>query len=166
MKYSNLESQRTDMRTVELPEGTVIDPSARIYGIEYMKIGRGVYIGPNVYMRGHITMGDRVWIGPNADISGEGGLVIEDDVGIGNSAVILTSQHDIHKNPTAPIATQPLKYLPVKLCRGCNIGVNATILPGVLIGPGAQVGAGAVVTRNVAKGIIVAGNPARVIGER
>lgn len=48
---------------------------------------------------------------------------------------------------------------------GASIGANATILPGIEIGAGAMVGAGSVVTRSVAAGITVVGNPARDINE-
>ena len=56
-----------------------------------------------------------------------------------------------------------LAFAPVVLRDGCDIGVGAIILPGVTIGENAQVGAGAVVTRDVAPGVVVAGNPAREI---
>jgi acetyltransferase-like isoleucine patch superfamily enzyme len=49
--------------------------------------------------------------------------------------------------------------------RGAKIGANATILPGVVVGENALVGAGAVVVRDVPAGAVVAGNPARVIGQ-
>jgi len=49
------------------------------------------------------------------------------------------------------------------LREGCSIGANSTILPGIEIGEGAVIGAGAVVTKNVPKGKIAFGNPARVI---
>jgi acetyltransferase-like isoleucine patch superfamily enzyme len=49
--------------------------------------------------------------------------------------------------------------------RGASVGINATLLPGVVIGEGALVGAAAVVTRDVPPGMVVAGNPARVMGE-
>jgi acetyltransferase-like isoleucine patch superfamily enzyme len=49
--------------------------------------------------------------------------------------------------------------------RGARIGINSTLLPGVVIGEGALVGAAAVVTKDVPPGMVVAGNPARVMGE-
>ena len=51
--------------------------------------------------------------------------------------------------------------LPTLLKKGCSIGANATILPGITVGENATVGAGAVVTRSVEDGVTVMGNPAR-----
>ncbi|MCS6914560.1 MAG: hypothetical protein NZ890_15130 [Myxococcota bacterium] len=59
-----------------------------------------------------------------------------------------------------------LQFAPVRLCDGCDIGIGAIILPGVTVGEGAQVGAGAVVTRDVPARAVVAGNPARVLRQR
>lgn len=173
-KYTNLEEQRWVISgdslwmgddRITLPEGTVIDPSARVYGAQFIEFGKDCYIGPGVFLRGHIKMGERVWIGPNCDISAEGNLIIEDDVGIGNSAVILTCLHPVHIN-REPISKQKLVKTDVVLKRGCNIGVNATILPGTIVGEGAQIGAGAVVRGTVPDYEIWVGNLATKIGER
>jgi acetyltransferase-like isoleucine patch superfamily enzyme len=64
--------------------------------------------------------------------------------------------------PLAPDAKRNLKG--PHLMRGAKIGANATLLPGVVIGVDALVGAGSVVVRDVPGGAVVAGNPARVIG--
>ncbi len=53
----------------------------------------------------------------------------------------------------------------VILRRGCRIGASAVILPGVEIGEGALVGAGAIVSRSVPAGMLVRGQPARVLGD-
>jgi acetyltransferase-like isoleucine patch superfamily enzyme len=78
---------------------------------------------------------------------------------------VLTS---VHKDPgrERPIMAGEIDARPVVLEDGCDIGVGAIILPGVTIGRGAQVGAGAVVTRDVPPFAVVAGNPARVLRER
>lgn len=60
----------------------------------------------------------------------------------------------------------PLVVAPIEICEDAFVGAKALILPGVRIGKGAVVGAGAVVSKDVAPWSIVAGNPAKVIGER
>jgi acetyltransferase-like isoleucine patch superfamily enzyme len=68
-------------------------------------------------------------------------------------------------NPDSSLQTEAdWIVVPTLVKRHASIGSNATILPGVTIGEAAQVGAGAVVTKDVPDGAIVAGVPARVIG--
>jgi maltose O-acetyltransferase len=83
-----------------------------------------------------------------------------DDVSIGPEAAILTLGHD----PQSPTFAD--RGGDVVIGGRAWIGYRATILPGILIGEGAVVGAGAVVTKDVPPFTIVAGNPARKIGER
>jgi acetyltransferase-like isoleucine patch superfamily enzyme len=87
-------------------------------------------------------------------------IVIGSDVSIGPEAAILTLGHD----PRSPEFAD--RGGPVSIGDRVWIGYRALVLPGVCIGEGAVVGAGSVVTRDVAPFTIVAGNPARVIGER
>ena len=94
-----------------------------------------------------------------------GGIDIGENVGIGPRAIILTSSHALPGEAEAfdetPILHRPLCFAAVRLEPGCDIGVGAIILPGVTVGRLAQVGAGAVVTRDVPPRSVVAGNPAR-----
>lgn len=85
---------------------------------------------------------------------------IGDDVSIGPEASILTLGHD----PRSP--TFALQGGTVTIGRFAWIGYRAIVLPGVAIGEGAAVGAAAVVTKDVEPFAIVAGNPARKVGER
>ena len=78
--------------------------------------------------------------------------VIEDDVFIAPGVIFANDKY-----PQSPHLEGP------HVKRGARIGINATILPGVVIGRDAMVGAGSVVTRNVPDGAVVAGNPARVM---
>ncbi len=83
-----------------------------------------------------------------------------DDVSVGPCASILTLGHDPRSPEFADHGGE------VTISSRAWIGYGALVLPGVKIGEGAVVGAGAVVTKDVAPHMIVAGNPARVIGER
>ena len=80
---------------------------------------------------------------------------IEDDVFLAPGVMIANDRH--------PICRECMVGPTIK--RGARIGINSTLLPGVVIGEGALVGAAAVVTKDVPPGMVVAGNPARVMGE-
>ena len=80
--------------------------------------------------------------------------VIEDDVFLAPGVMIANDRH--------PICTDCMRGPTIK--RGARVGINATLLPEVVVGEEALVGAGAVVTRDVPAGAVVVGNPARVIG--
>ena len=80
---------------------------------------------------------------------------IEDDVFLAPGVMIANDRH--------PICRDCLQGPTIK--RGARVGINSTLLPGVVIGEGALVGAGSVVTKDVPPGMVVAGNPARVMGD-
>ena len=90
-------------------------------------------------------------------------ITIGNFVGFGQQVMILTETHDIG---TPEYRSGQLRPKPVTIGSGCWIGARATILPGVTIGDGAIVAAGAVVTKNVPPHTIVGGIPAKVLGER
>ena len=81
---------------------------------------------------------------------------IEDEVFLAPGVMIANDRH--------PICRECMRGPTIK--RGARVGINATLLPEVVIGEGALVGAAAVVTRDVPAGMVVAGNPARVMGDR
>jgi UDP-2-acetamido-3-amino-2,3-dideoxy-glucuronate N-acetyltransferase len=85
------------------------------------------------------------------------GLTVEDDVHIGPGAVFTNDLRPRSRNSL-------YQLLGTKLCQGCAIGTNATILPGVTIGQWAMVGAGALVTHDVPAFALVRGNPGRLTG--
>lgn len=81
--------------------------------------------------------------------------IIEDDVFLAPGVMLANDRH--------PICRECMQGPTIK--QGARVGINATLLPGVVIGANALVGAGAVVTKDVPAGAVVAGNPARVVGE-
>ena len=151
------------------PASVVIEPGVLVFHPENVSLGEEVYVGHGAMLKGYfkneLTIGARTWIGQGAFLHAAGGIRIGADVGIAPHVCILTS---VHQDPgrDRPIMAGALAFAPVVIEDGADIGINATILPGVTIGRGAQVGAGAVVTRDVAAHAVVAGNPARVLRER
>jgi acetyltransferase-like isoleucine patch superfamily enzyme len=135
---------------------------------ETMEFGDCVFIGSQVMIQGRFDgtckIGNHVWIGPQAYFDARQ-LNLEDYVGWGPGAKVLGSTHS--GNPIEePIITTDLMIKPVIVETGADIGMNASILPGVRVGAHAIVGAGAVVIQDVPEYAIVAGVPARVLRSR
>lgn len=151
-------------------EGVVIEPGALIFHPEHVELGRDVYVGHYAILKGYhqnrLQVGDGCWIGQLAFLHAAGGLRLGRRVGVGPGVKILTSAHEIPEDPAMPILDAPIRFGPVTVEDGADLGVGAILLPGIRIGRGAQVGAGAVVTRDVPPGAIVSGVPARVVSER
>jgi acetyltransferase-like isoleucine patch superfamily enzyme len=132
---------------------------------ETFEIGDGVYVGEQVFIQGRFdgrcVLGNHVWIGPQSYLDARD-LVIEEYVGWGPGAKVLGSQHT-GVPADRPVVQTDLRIEPVRVCAWADIGVNAVLLPGVTVGKGAIVGAGAVVTEDVPPFAIVAGVPARFL---
>ena len=133
--------------------------------LETFEIGNGVFIGAQTYVQGRFdgkcVIGDHVWIGPQSYFDARD-LIIEDYVGWGPGAKVLGSTHT-GVPIEVPIIQTDLEIKPVRVGAWADIGTNAVVLPGVTIGKGSIVGAGAVVTNDVPPFAIVAGVPARFL---
>jgi acetyltransferase-like isoleucine patch superfamily enzyme len=94
------------------------------------------------------------------------GVTIEDEVFIGHGVMFTNDIYPRATNPDGSAQSEAdWKVVETRICRRASIGSNATILCGITIGEGALVGAGAVVTKNVPPYAIVAGVPAKVVGD-
>ncbi len=151
--------------------GCIVEHGALVAHPERVFLGRGVYVGPFAVLEGYhlehgvLRVGDGSWIGPHAVLHAAGGLHIGRRVGIGPQACILTSQHELDAEPEA-LLDAPLRFASVVIEDGADIGARSVLMPGVRIGRGAQVGAGAVVTEDVPDFAIVVGVPARLLRHR
>jgi len=145
----------------------IIEDGVKIFHPETIAIKDNVYIGHDTILHGYpdsvLFIDHDVWIGPQCYFHGAGGIYIQDNVGIGPGVRILTSYHDLNIDKSEPIRLHRLKFKAVVLESGCDIGISSTILPGVTVGCLSQVGAGAVVTKDVGYRHIVAGNPAELV---
>lgn len=149
-------------------EGLRVGSGVGFLHLETFEIGEGVFIGAQAYIQGRFDgtcrIGDHVWIGPQSYFDARH-LVIGEYVGWGPGARVLGSTHS-GQPLDVPILQTDLLIKPVTVEPWADIGTGAVVLPGVTIGRGALVGAGAVVTRDVPAFAVVAGVPARIIGDR
>jgi acetyltransferase-like isoleucine patch superfamily enzyme len=145
--------------------GLVVSSQVGFKHLETFEFGSGVFIGAGTYLQGRFDgkckIGNRVWIGPQSYFDARE-LVIEDFVGWGPGAKILGSQHT-GVPIGVPIVQTDLEIRPVRIKAWADIGTNAVILPGVTVGKGSTVGAGAVVTNDVPPFAVAAGVPARFL---
>lgn len=126
--------------------GKMVDESFVLFPPFYTDFGRNITVGKNVFINSGCHFQD------------QGGITIGDGSQIGHNVTLATLNHGI-----APEDRQTLYPAPITIGKNVWIGASATIVPGVTIGDHSIVGAGSVVTRNVAENTIVAGVPARVI---
>jgi acetyltransferase-like isoleucine patch superfamily enzyme len=152
-----------------LGEGVVFEAGVLVFHPENVEIGSGVYVGHQTILKGYhkarMVIGDGTWIGQQCFFHAAGGLVIGCDVGIGPAVRILTSAHRLDELDK-PILQSTVEFAAVVIEDGSDIGAGAILLPGIRVGRGAQVGAGAVVSHDVPEYAIVAGVPARSIRSR
>ncbi len=149
-----------------LGQGVVLEPGVLVFHPEQIEIGDDVYVGHGSILKGYfnnrMVIGDGVWIGQQCFLHSAGGITIGRNVGIGPGVKIITSTHGEEGRGKAILHSR-LEFAPVRIEADSDIGVGAIILPGVTVGRGAQVGAGAVVTHDVPPYAVVAGAPARVL---
>lgn len=126
--------------------GKKIDKSFSLFPPFYTDFGKNLTIGKNVF------------INSGCKIQDQGGVTIGDGTLIGHNAVLATLNHNIDPNHRGDIIPAP-----INIGQNVWIGANATILPGVSIGDGAVIAAGAVVTKDVPENNVAAGVPAKVI---
>jgi len=163
-------------RYISLGRNVCFGDYASVNGMSW----NGLRLGNNVRIREHVwiqatssladlgeglVIGDNTYIGPRCMIGAGGGIRIGNNVTIGAAVDLLAENHRFEDADTL-INEQGVTRKGIVVEDDVWIGNGAIILDGVRIAKGAVIGAGSIVTKNVASFAIVAGNPARVIGQR
>jgi acetyltransferase-like isoleucine patch superfamily enzyme len=123
---------------------------------ESNRIGDNVSIGTLSVVEHHVTIGDGVRI--HTQVFVPEFSVLEDGCWLGPNVVLTNAKYPLSPGVKSQLAGPVVR-------KRAKIGANATILPGVVVGEDALVGAGAVVVRDVPARAVVVGNPARVLGD-
>ena len=126
--------------------GKELDDEFRVFTPFFTDFGKNIHLGKNVFINAGCKFQD------------QGGIYIGDDVLIGHNACLLTLNH-----AEEPENRADMYPAPIHIGDKAWLGSNVTVLPGVTIGEGAIVAAGAVVTKDVAPNTIVGGIPAKFI---
>jgi UDP-2-acetamido-3-amino-2,3-dideoxy-glucuronate N-acetyltransferase len=145
------------------PEGRVesseVGAGTRVWAFAHILKGARIGVDCNIcdhtFIEGGAVVGDRVTV--KCGVQLWDGVTLENDVFVGPNATFAN-------DPFPRSGRRPVEFTRTLVRRGASIGANATLLPGVIVGAEAMVGAGAVVTRDVPPRAIVAGNPAVVTG--
>ena len=157
-----MESNRIISEDVILGKDVKIYNFVNLYGC---KIGDETRIGTFVEIQRNSKIGKRCKIQSHTFICE--GVTIEDEVMVAHGVMFINDRDPYAVNPDGSMKTdQDWQCIPTIVKKRACIGSNATIICGVTIGEGALVGAGAVVTRDVAPYTVVAGNPAKFLRMR
>lgn len=152
-----------------LGRNVVFEEGVLVFHPENISLGSNIYVGHQTILKGYyqneMVIGDNTWIGQGCFFHSAGGLRIGQNVGLGPHVKIITSRHE-EEGLDVPILFSRIEMAQVVIEDDCDLGIGSMVLPGVTIGRGSQVGAGAVVTKNVEPYSIVTGVPARLLKKR
>jgi acetyltransferase-like isoleucine patch superfamily enzyme len=159
MEILNSTENNQCLNHVEVGEGVKIFSFVNAY---HCKIGTGSKVGTFVEIQRGVEIGENCKISSHSFICE--GVKIEDNVFIGHNVTFVNDRYPRATNVDGSIQTDADWKLETTLIKkGASIGSSVTILCGITVGEGALVGAGSVVTKDVAPNTIVAGNPAKQI---
>ncbi|MDA7681628.1 acetyltransferase [Verrucomicrobiales bacterium] len=146
--------------TAVIDEPCTIGSGSKIWHFSHIMpdsvLGDNCNLGQNVVVSSKVILGNNVKVQNNVSIYT--GVICEDDVFLGPSMVFTNII-----NPRSAVVRRD-KYVSTLIKRGASIGANATVICGNTIGEFALIGAGSVITRDIAPYSLVVGNPAKQIG--
>jgi len=155
-----MNQEYTAHQTAVIDEGCVIGKGTRIWHFSHVmagcRIGENCNLGQNVVVSPDVVLGNNVKVQNNVSIYT--GVICEDDVFLGPSMVFTNVT-----NPRSAVNRRG-QYAATLVKKGATIGANATVVCGHNIGEYALIGAGAVITKDIAPYALVVGNPSRQIG--
>lgn len=141
-----------DVKSTTIGAGTRVWQFAVI--VNGARIGRNCNICAHTFVEGGVIVGDDVTL--KCGVYLWDGIELHDQVFVGPNATFTN-------DPFPRSRQHPEAYARTVVQRGASIGANATLLPGITIGEGAMIGAGAVVIADVPARAVVVGNPARIV---
>src|SRR5215216_2853953 len=149
------------VHALALCESDDVGPRTRIWAFAHVlsgaRIGADGNVGGHAFVERGVVVGNAVTIKNGVQLFS--GVTVEDEVFLGPGAVFTNDA-----SPRAPYPKGPASWRATLVRRGATVGANATVLSGLTIGCWAMVGAGSVVTGDVAAHALVVGNPARQAG--
>ena len=144
---------------VKLGKDVVLNDFVNLYGCT---IGDGTRIGPFVEIQKNAFIGRNCKIQSHTFICE--GVTIEDEVFVGHGVMFINDKFPKATDGSGSLQTEAdWEVIPTVVKKGASIGSNATLMCDIIIGEGAVIGAGSVVTKSVPDKCIAAGNPARIL---
>jgi acetyltransferase-like isoleucine patch superfamily enzyme len=144
-----------DLRPILQLRGLLLRPAFRVCGPN-LQVARRVTIN----FSNNLEIGRDVFLGTGCWVHAHGGIVLEDGVQVGPYAVLVAVDHT---RIGESYRFGPPSLAPIRVCRGAWIAAHATVTKGVVIGPGALLGANSVATHDVPPFAMAGGVPARVV---
>lgn len=165
-------NQAYNLGFAKVGQDVTIWPLAKIIGAERISLGNSVIIDDFVFLMGgeRTIIGNFVHIGSFTSITGGGDFIMEDFAGLSGGVRIYTGNEDYNggclTNPAVPYPYRlPIRSF-VHIQKHAIIGANTVVLPGVVIGEGASVGANSLVTKSCEPWTVYFGSPAKPLKAR
>jgi len=131
----------------------------RLFGAD---VGCCLYLRPrtNIHFPWKLRIGNHCWIGDRCEILNLEFVTLEDNVALAHDVYLAAASHDIRS------VSMKYKNLPITICRGTWVATRVFVGPGVVVGENCVLGAGTIVTQDVADDTILIPSPPVIVGKR